>query len=155
MYTPDRATFEERAQHGNLVPVWRELLADQETPVSAYKRVRKFLRERDDASHTYLLESVEGGENIGRYSFIGGTPRTILRAYGRRVEIVSEPAAVAGARGNLRRQRRPFTRTRWRGCGTFPEITRPAGRGDPIHQGLRDRCRTGCRQNEVLKVSGL
>ncbi|WP_372806173.1 anthranilate synthase component I [Pontiella sp.] len=77
----------EKAKQGNLVPVWKEVLADQETPVSAYKRVRKFLRERDDASHTYLLESVEGGENIGRYSFIGGTPRTIIRAWGRRVEI--------------------------------------------------------------------
>ncbi len=87
---PDRATFLEQAKKGNLVPVWEELLADQETPVSAYQRVRSYLRERDHASHTYLLESVEGGENIGRYSFIGGTPRTIIRAYGRRVEIVHE-----------------------------------------------------------------
>ncbi len=84
---PDRKTFLEKAKQGNLVPVWKEVLADQETPVSAYERVRAYLRERDGASHTYLLESVEGGENIGRYSFIGGTPRAILRAYGRRVEI--------------------------------------------------------------------
>ncbi|MBN2163512.1 MAG: anthranilate synthase component I [Pontiellaceae bacterium] len=84
---PDKQTFLEQAKKGNLVPVWKEILADQETPVSAYERVRTYLRERDHASHTYLLESVEGGENIGRYSFIGGTPRTILRAYGRRVEI--------------------------------------------------------------------
>jgi len=84
---PDRETFLEQAKKGNIVPVWEELLADQETPVSAYERVRTYLRQREHASHTYLLESVEGGENIGRYSFIGGTPRTILRAYGRRVEI--------------------------------------------------------------------
>ncbi len=84
---PDKKTFLEKAKQGNLVPVWKEVLADQETPVSAYERVRTYLREKDHASHTYLLESVEGGENIGRYSFIGGTPRTILRAYGRRVEI--------------------------------------------------------------------
>lgn len=84
---PNRETFLEKAKQGNLVPVWKEILADQETPVSAYERVRTYLRERDQASHTYLLESVEGGENIGRYSFIGGTPRTIIRAYGRRVEI--------------------------------------------------------------------
>lgn len=89
---PDRETFLEKAKLGNLVPVWKEVLADQETPVSAYERVRKFLRERDHASHTYLLESVEGGENIGRYSFIGGTPRTIIRAYGRRVEISTNGA---------------------------------------------------------------
>jgi len=84
---PDRKTFLEQAKQGNLVPVWEELLADQETPVSAYERVRTYLRQREHASHTYLLESVEGGENIGRYSFIGGTPRAIIRAYGRRVEI--------------------------------------------------------------------
>lgn len=84
---PDRQTFLEKAKQGNLVPVWKEVLADQETPVSAYERVRTYLRQREQASHTYLLESVEGGENIGRYSFIGGTPRTIIRAYGRRVEI--------------------------------------------------------------------
>ncbi|QBG47155.1 anthranilate synthase component I [Verrucomicrobia bacterium S94] len=87
---PDRATFLEKAKQGNLVPVWKEVLADQETPVSAYERVRKYLREKDQASHTYLLESVEGGENIGRYSFIGGNPRTILRAYGRKVEIQTQ-----------------------------------------------------------------
>jgi anthranilate synthase component 1 len=86
---PDRKTFLEQAKQGNLVPVWKEILADQETPVSAYERVRTYLRQREHASHTYLLESVEGGEKIGRYSFIGGTPRTIIRAYGRRVEIAT------------------------------------------------------------------
>lgn len=94
---PDRKTFLEQAKQGNLVPVWEELLADQETPVSAYERVRTYLRQREHASHTYLLESVEGGEKIGRYSFIGGTPRTIIRAYGRRVEITTnggEPLVI-------------------------------------------------------------
>ena len=93
---PDRETFIEKAKLGNLVPVWKEVLADQETPVSAYERVRTYLRQREKASHTYLLESVEGGENIGRYSFIGGTPRTIIRAYGRRVEVftVGEDSTV-------------------------------------------------------------
>ncbi len=86
-YTPDRAAFLEKARQGNLVPVWRELLADQDSPVSAYEKVRDALRRRDHASHTFLLESVEGGENVGRYSFIGGAPRAILRAYGRRVTI--------------------------------------------------------------------
>lgn len=80
---PNRETFLEKAKQGNLIPVWKEILADQETPVSAYERVRAFLREKDHASHTWMLESVEGGEHIGRYSFIGGNPRAILRAYGR------------------------------------------------------------------------
>lgn len=86
---PDRSRFLELAQEGNLVPVWTEVLADLETPVSAYARVREILRAEDKASHTYLLESVEGGEKIGRYSFIGGKPRAVIRAYGSRTEIES------------------------------------------------------------------
>ena len=84
---PDKAAFLEKAKRGNLVPVWRELLADQDSPVSAYEKVRDALRRKNHASHTFLLESVEGGENVGRYSFIGGTPRAILRAYGPRVTL--------------------------------------------------------------------
>ncbi len=109
---PDQATFLQRAQQGNLIPVWRELLADQETPVAAYERIRTALRQRDHASHTFLLESVEGGENVGRYSFIGGTPRAILRAWERKVEITD----AAGVRtlentdplDSLRDYMRPF-----------------------------------------------
>ena len=85
--TPNREDFFKKAKQGNLIPVWKEILADQETPVSAYERVRKYLREKDQASHTWMLESVEGGEHIGRYSFIGGSPRAILRARGVFTEI--------------------------------------------------------------------
>jgi anthranilate synthase component 1 len=84
---PNREAFLKKAKQGNLIPVWKEILADQETPVSAYERVRTFLREKDHASHTWMLESVEGGEHIGRYSFIGGNPRAILRARGTATEI--------------------------------------------------------------------
>lgn len=87
MHTPDLQTFLARAAHGNLVPVWRELLADQESPVSAYKRLRSALQAEQDAPYTFLLESVEGGEHIARYSFLGGSPQTVLAGYGRRVEI--------------------------------------------------------------------
>jgi len=84
---PDQQSFLAQAVQGNLIPVWKELLADQETPVSAYERIRAALRRRDHATHTFLLESVEGGEQVGRYSFIGGAPRAVLRAFGRRVTI--------------------------------------------------------------------
>ena len=84
---PSKETFLEKATQGNLVPVWREVIADHETAVSAYERVRTFLRNRDQVAHSYLLESVEGGQKIGRDSFIGGTPRAVLRAYGRHVEV--------------------------------------------------------------------
>src|SRR5204863_5296334 len=71
------ATFEEfqaEAQRGNVVPVVRTVLADLQTPVGA------FLRIAGDASHAFLLESVEGGERIARYSFLGANPWMIARA---------------------------------------------------------------------------
>lgn len=86
-FIPDRERFLELAKEGNLIPIYKEYIADQETPVSAYERVRAALRERDSATHTFLLESVEGGENLARYSFMGGSPRAVIRAYGRRVVI--------------------------------------------------------------------
>ncbi len=87
MYSPDKKTFLERAQRGNLIPVWREFLADQETPVLAYERLRTALVNEGKAQGAFLLESVEGGEHIARYSFLGGAPRALFRSYGRRVEI--------------------------------------------------------------------
>jgi anthranilate synthase component 1 len=87
---PNFTEFKRRATRGNLVPVSIELFGDFDTPVSAYERVRKVLRTRDRASHTFLLESVEGGERIGRYSFIGGKSRAIVRAWGRRVVVQHE-----------------------------------------------------------------
>lgn len=60
------------AGRGNLAPVWREVAADLETPVSAYLKVR-------EGDHSFLLESVEGGERLARYSFIGTNPRRVIR----------------------------------------------------------------------------
>lgn len=88
MYTPDKKLFLEKAKQGNLIPVWRELLVDFETPVSAYKRLRTALRRGGEPSHTFLFESVEGGEHIARFSFWGGQPRALFKASGRSVEIV-------------------------------------------------------------------
>src|ERR1700678_3488979 len=70
---PSRAEFLHLAQAHSLVPVYRTLTADPETPVSA------FLRLASDEPQSFLLESVEGGEKVGRYTFIGIRPyRTIL-----------------------------------------------------------------------------
>jgi anthranilate synthase component 1 len=71
--------FEEHARRGNLVPVVRELLADMDTPLSIFRRL-------DDGRTSFLFESVEGGEEWGRYSFIGSGARAIFRARGRQVE---------------------------------------------------------------------
>ena len=87
MIFPTPSEFFEKARLGNLIPVCREILADHDTPVTAYERLRTHLRERNDASYTFLLESVEGGESAARYSFIGGGTRTIFRGSGRRVEV--------------------------------------------------------------------
>jgi len=70
--TPTKAEFVKLAQQGNLIPVYAEVLADAETPVSAYQKLQK-------TGPSFLLESVEGGENIGRYSFLGANPRTVIR----------------------------------------------------------------------------
>jgi anthranilate synthase component 1 len=71
--TPTRDTFLELSRQGNVIPVCADLLADLETPVSAYAKLR-------GAGPAFLLESVEGGENVSRYSFIGCNPRKILSA---------------------------------------------------------------------------
>jgi anthranilate synthase component 1 len=76
MYTPSRAAFRELAGRGNLVPVYREIIADLETPVSAYLKVAR-------GEYSFLLESVEGGERLARYSFIGTDPDRVLTADGR------------------------------------------------------------------------
>ena len=67
----DFRTFEKFASQGNLIPVSREMLADHETPVSVLSR---FAADED----VFLLESVEGGERFGRYSFIGVRPRNVF-----------------------------------------------------------------------------
>ena len=61
-----------RTRAGNLVPVYREITADLDTPVSAYLKVR-------EGPYSFLLESVEGGERLARYSFIGTNPYRVLR----------------------------------------------------------------------------
>jgi len=72
MYTPSLEEARALADRGNLCPVYREVAADLETPVSAYLKVAR-------GRHSFLLESVEGGERLARYSFIGTEPYRVLR----------------------------------------------------------------------------
>ena len=78
---PPRGDVSALARQGNLIPVWRELLADLETPVSA------FLKIAGGKPMSFLLESVEGGAVRGRYSVIGLEPDLIWRSTGARAEI--------------------------------------------------------------------
>src|SRR3954471_69780 len=66
--------FKELARRGTFVPVVKEKVADLLTPVSA------FLKIAEDADYAFLLESVEGGEHVARYSFLGKDPFLILRS---------------------------------------------------------------------------
>lgn len=76
MIFPDFSEFSRLAQQGNFVPVYQEWVADLETPVSAWYKVCA------DQPYSFLLESVEGGEKLGRYSFLGCDPVWVLEARG-------------------------------------------------------------------------
>ena len=81
-YVPDQAEFISLAQKGNIIPVYREILADMETPVSAMSKI-------DDGTYAYLLESVEGGEHWARYSFLGTGAFWVLKGdYQGRIHII-------------------------------------------------------------------
>jgi anthranilate synthase component 1 len=69
---PDRETVHRLFQQGDLVPVYRTLLADLETPVSVYMKLAQ------TGQVSFLLESVEGGEHVGRYSFLGVNPKGVI-----------------------------------------------------------------------------
>ena len=72
MYNPSLEEVRSFEGKANLVPVYREISADLETPVSAYLKVA-------NGPYSYLLESVEGGERMARYSFIGTDPQEVIR----------------------------------------------------------------------------
>ena len=73
MYLPTFEKFCKKAENGNLIPVYKEIFADLETPLSAFMKI-------DKGDYSFLLESVEGGEKWARYSFLGSNPRVIIRA---------------------------------------------------------------------------
>jgi anthranilate synthase component 1 len=81
-HAPDYDEFVALLEQGNVVPVYREILADMETPVSAFLKI-------DDGGDAFLLESVVEGERWGRYSFLGVAPRLVLRSKGREVTLTS------------------------------------------------------------------
>jgi anthranilate synthase component 1 len=80
MNYPDFETFKKLAGKGNLIPVYREILADTITPVSV-------LMNLTSKPNVFLLESVEGGEKWGRYTFLGSDPRVIFKVRGEMVNI--------------------------------------------------------------------
>src|SRR5580704_414077 len=87
MYSPTLESFVKLAAQGNLIPVTRRILADFETPLSAYQKIR-------GQGESFLFESVVGGEHIGRYSFVGCNPRSVIRQNGNRVEVLESGKVV-------------------------------------------------------------
>ena len=80
MYYPTLEDFREAAKSGNTIPVYRSILADMETPVSAFYKLMP-------DNYAFLLESVEGGENVARYSFLGSQPSVLFHSKGHQVTI--------------------------------------------------------------------
>lgn len=83
--TPSYEEFVSLSKKGNLISVYEEILMDFETPVSFFSRLKK-------NRYCFLLESVEGSERWGRYSFLGTRPEIVFKAWGNRVEIAEKSA---------------------------------------------------------------
>jgi anthranilate synthase component 1 len=81
MHKPDLETFRHLASEAGLVPVYREIVADLDTPLTIFAKVAAF------DSHAFLFESLEGGEKWGRYSFIGFDPLVTFTSFRERLEI--------------------------------------------------------------------
>ena len=82
MLQPTENEFEQLAAKGfNLIPVFEEVAADLETPVSAFLKIAR-------GDYAFLLESVRGGEKWGRYTFLGSDPFMVMRARKNRMDII-------------------------------------------------------------------
>ncbi len=90
MHSPTLDEFLKLAAQGNMIPVTRRLLADIETPLSAYRKIR-------GQGESFLFESVEGGEHLGRYSFVDCNPRAVIKQTGNRVEVIENGKVIETA----------------------------------------------------------
>ena len=102
---PSFEEFSSLAASGNMIPVWTELAADYETPVSAFQKLSE-----GHSEPCFLLESAENSEQIGRFSFLGTNPRLEIRASGREISV------------------------REKGASDFVTSTLPESQGDPLHE---------------------
>jgi len=87
MHSPNLAEFLKLTARGNVIPVTRRLLADVETPLSAYRKLR-------GSGESFLFESIEGGERLNRYSFVGANPRAVIKQTAGRVEVLENGKVV-------------------------------------------------------------
>ena len=81
MYTPSLKDFLKLSKRANVIPVYKEINADLDTPVSAFLKIKK-------DNYSFLFESVEGQENVARYSFLGTKPYLVFRSKGKDIELI-------------------------------------------------------------------
>ncbi|MCX6357267.1 MAG: anthranilate synthase component I [Candidatus Aureabacteria bacterium] len=117
MFTPNLQEFTQKSREGNLIPVYKEIMADMETPLSAFLKLER-------GRYAFLLESVEGGEKIGRYSFLGSNPEKVFKARGARVTIEEHGSqrvieGVSDPLGELARMMAAYTPVATRGLPRF------------------------------------
>src|SRR2546421_12732432 len=100
-HQPDLSTYLELAKSHRLVPVYRQLVGDTLTPVTAFRKIQ-------DGDWSFLFESVVGGERLGRYSFLGSGPFLRFQAWDRNVRIEFPPSSSGrgvGGKGSSRELR--------------------------------------------------
>ena len=102
---PSFEEFSSLAASGNMIPVWTELAADYETPVSAFQKLSE-----GHSEPCFLLESAENSDQIGRFSFLGTDPRLEVRSSGREISV------------------------REKGASDFTTSQLPESEGDPLHE---------------------
>ncbi len=116
---PSRERFRELAHEGNLIPVYREIMADGDTPVSAYAKLGR----RD---YSFLLESVVGGEKWAAYSFLGVDPRAVIRWWsGGRVEVTWRDVDSGGTGADRKAE--------WPSTDISAELAQIMGEFRPVH----------------------
>ena len=84
---PSKSTFKALSKKGNTIPVYLDLTADCETPLSAYSKIR-------ENGPAFLFESITGGEQIGRFSFLGSNPNKVIRVFDEKVTITHKGGEV-------------------------------------------------------------
>ncbi len=96
-HLPELPQYLELAKHHRLVPIYRQLVGDTLTPVTAFRKIQ-------DGDWSFLFESVIGGERLGRYSFVGAGPFLVFQAWDRKVRISlpSPPGRGVGGEGTTR-----------------------------------------------------
>ncbi|MGK0176959.1 MAG: anthranilate synthase component 1 [Lentimonas sp.] len=95
---PSKSEFKELSKKGNTIPVYLDLTADCETPLSAYFKIR-------ENGPAFLFESIIGGERIGRFSFLGSNPHKVIRVYDNEVVITHKSGEIE----NLPAQKDPLS----------------------------------------------